>query len=127
MSNNDKMFLEEITDINSVDFEEEPKTEVEDIFGNLGNILKPETTGIDMLVESAEQSENRIENSQLICGNCGTNIEIGTSHAVDFENGEQGRLCNNCYYDLNNNFGCDKEEKPEIDEDFDEPYGNLNN
>lgn len=127
MSNNDKMYLEEITDIDSVDFAEEPKTEVEDIFGKLGSILKPETTGIDMLIESAEQSENRLENNQLTCGYCGVDVEIGTSHEVDFEKGEIGRLCNNCYYDLNNNFGCEKEEKPEVNEDFNEPYGNLNN
>lgn len=125
MSNNDKMFLEEITDIDQVDFAEEPKTEVEDVFGTLGKILDPGKSGTELLQELAQESENRLEDSQNICANCGADVEIGNSVITLFENGT-GRLCRSCDREYN----CDEDDRPikeERDEDFDEPYGNLNN
>lgn len=124
MSNNDKMFLEEITDINSVDFAEEPKTEVEDIFGNLGKILDPGKSGIESLQDLAQESEERLENKQLICNNCGCDVEVFNSVITNYPEGE-GRLCRHCYHEYYNDE--EKPEKEERNEDFDEPYGNLNN
>jgi len=119
MSNNDKMFLEEITDIDQVDFSKEPETEVEDIFGNLGKIPDPGKSGIESLQELAQESEARLENQQLICNNCGCDVEVFNSVMTNYPEGE-GRLCRKCYNEFYNDE--DDTEKEERNEDFDEPY-----